>query len=130
MIYFELCGEKPEGLQEKATQAWDQSAYVWRAAYGSSHDASDHTHLGYFGLVPLDLLTQRGYWWFELGDGRPSREVMREAKEMFSRLNDLLGWETYAHTEVKNPAAYRFARAFGFRYLGTANNTTYLGRTA
>lgn len=129
MIYFILHPERPEELSPKAAKAWSRSRYVWEARYGVGPEETDHTHLGYFGLVPLEYLTPRGYWWFALGDARPSREVMRAAKTLFAELNAKLGWETYAHTEVRFPARGRFARAFGFRLLGADDKTLYFRRS-
>ena len=115
--------EQPEGLQTKAAEAWGRSVYVWKAWYGSLTPYDNH--IAFLGLVPLDFLTKRGYWWIELADPAPSRSILREAKQLFPVLDEALGWETFAHTEVNNLKARRFAEFFGFRLFGQAENTFY-----
>lgn len=107
----------------KAEEAWDRSVYVWRAWYG--HLTPYDSHIAFLGLVPLDFITKRGYWWIELADPAPSRSILREAKLLFPTLEEALGWETFAHTEVGNPKAARFAEFFGFRLMGQHADTLY-----
>jgi len=123
LIVLESLREKPPGLKEKAAEAWDRSVYVWGAWYGSLTPYDNH--IAFLGLVPLDFLTKRGYWWIELADPAPSRAILRDAKQLFPALEQALGWETYAHTEVSNVKARRFAEFFGFRLIGQAENALY-----
>ena len=123
MIWLESIKERPQDLRTKADEAWGRSVYVWKAWYGSLTPYD--SHIAFLGLVPLDFITKRGYWWIELTDPAPSRAILREAKMLFPEFDAALGWETFAHTEVSNPKAARFAEFFGFRLMGQNDNTLY-----
>lgn len=127
MINLILSPEKPAQLEKKAEEAWNRSLYVWEARYGSVPGEQDH--IAYLGLVPLDYVTKIGYWWFQLDTDKVTRGMLREAKEVFALLNERLDWTTYAHTEVKNKKATKFATFFDFVLLRKMNEQNYLKRS-
>lgn len=116
-----------EGLEPKAQEAWAKSVYVWDAWYGSYDNRM--SHIAYLGLVPLDFISKTGYWWFQLETEGVTRGMLRDAKEVFAILEERLGWTTYAHTEVKNKKATRFAEFFQFHIIKTLDGQHYHKRT-
>lgn len=122
MILFDPLDERPADLEPKGAQAWDASYLRWQVVHHSEGA------LAYLGLVPLDLMNRRGYWWMQALAGSPPRAVLREAKRAFALFDASLGWTTYAHTEVAKPQNSRFALFFGFRHLGTSEGQSYFER--